>query len=247
MDWELRLGDCLDPATGLASLADKSVDHVITDPPYGQKIYDAYTGALAPKERKRVANNDMHKMKAWEGIDSAIAPLCAQFRRLAQRWQVVFSDEVTAYSWMTEQSACFFRFGAWIRQSVSLTHVQPARGYEAIIIGHSPTRARMWNGGMNRAAVYGDRNLTGGAAVDERYGHPCPKPLGLMEKIVRDFTDPGDLICDPFAGSGTTGVAAIRLGRRFIGWEKNPKYHAIAMKRLSAAREQLRMFEDGAA
>jgi DNA modification methylase len=64
------------------------------------------------------------------------------------------------------------------------------------------------------------------------------KPLPLMESLVRDFTDPGDLILDPFAGSGTTGVAAIRLGRRFIGWEKDPKYHTIAVKRLTAAREQ---------
>ena len=63
----------------------------------------------------------------------------------------------------------------------------------------------------------------------------------IMESLVRDFTDPGDLILDPFAGSGTTGVAAIRLGRRFIGWEKDPKYHAIALKRLTAAKEQLEL------
>ena len=71
--------------------------------------------------------------------------------------------------------------------------------------------------------------------------HTTQKPDSLMEALVRDFTDPGDLICDPFAGSGTTGVAAIRLGRRFIGWEKSPQYHAIAVKRLMAAREQLEL------
>jgi len=59
-----------------------------------------------------------------------------------------------------------------------------------------------------------------------------------MEALVRDFTDPGDLVLDPFAGSGTTGVACKRLGRRFLGWEKDPKYHAIAVKRIDAAREQ---------
>jgi site-specific DNA-methyltransferase (adenine-specific) len=71
--------------------------------------------------------------------------------------------------------------------------------------------------------------------------HTTQKPEALMEALIRDFTDPGDLILDPFAGSGTTGVAAIRLGRRFIGWEKDPKYHAIALKRLTAAREQLEL------
>jgi site-specific DNA-methyltransferase (adenine-specific) len=71
--------------------------------------------------------------------------------------------------------------------------------------------------------------------------HTTQKPLALMEALIRDFTDHGELICDPFAGSGTTGVAALRMGRRFIGWEKDPRYHAIAMKRLSAAREQLEL------
>jgi hypothetical protein len=71
--------------------------------------------------------------------------------------------------------------------------------------------------------------------------HPCPKPEALMEWIVREFTKPGDLILDPFAGSGTTGVAAVRLGRRFIGWERDPKYHAVATRRLESTREQLNL------
>ena len=74
-------------------------------------------------------------------------------------------------------------------------------------------------------------------------GHETQKPVALMSALVRDFTDPGELVCDPFAGSGTTGVACIRLGRRFIGWERDPKYFAVAVKRLTAARGQLRLFE----
>ena len=73
--------------------------------------------------------------------------------------------------------------------------------------------------------------------------HKNEKPVALMEKCLRVFTSPGELVCDPFAGSGTTGVACLRLGRRFVGWERDPKYHAIAVKRLTQAREQLRMFE----
>jgi DNA modification methylase len=62
-----------------------------------------------------------------------------------------------------------------------------------------------------------------------------------MEAMVRDFTDRGETILDPFAGSGTTGVAAIRNGRNFIGWEKDPKYHAIADRRLRGTKEQLEL------
>jgi len=62
-----------------------------------------------------------------------------------------------------------------------------------------------------------------------------------MELLGRLFSHPGELILDPFAGSGTTGVAAIRLGRRFLGWEMNPAYVEIARKRLAVAREQLEL------
>ena len=75
--------------------------------------------------------------------------------------------------------------------------------------------------------------------------HMTEKPLPLMEALVRDFTDPGELICDPFAGSGTTGVACKRLGRRFVGWERDPKFHAAAVKRLDAAREQYELVQRG--
>ena len=55
-----------------------------------------------------------------------------------------------------------------------------------------------------------------------------------MLELVELFTDPGDLLPDPFCGSGTTGVACLRLGRRFIGIEKDAKYAAIARERLEA-------------
>ena len=55
-----------------------------------------------------------------------------------------------------------------------------------------------------------------------------------MLELVELFTDPGDLVLDPFCGSGTTGVACLRLGRRFIGIEKDAKYAAIARERLEA-------------
>ena len=60
-----------------------------------------------------------------------------------------------------------------------------------------------------------------------------------MELLVRLFSNHGELVLDPFAGSGSTGVAAIRLGRRFLGWEMNPAYADIARRRVAAAREQL--------
>jgi DNA modification methylase len=63
--------------------------------------------------------------------------------------------------------------------------------------------------------------------------HPTQKPLGLVERIVRLWTAPGDLILDCFVGTGTTALAAARLGRRWVGIEKDPDYVQVARKRLA--------------
>ena len=67
----------------------------------------------------------------------------------------------------------------------------------------------------------------------ERENHPTQKPLSMIERMVLASCPRGGLVLDPFLGSGTTALACMRLGRRFVGWEINPEYHAIATRRLS--------------
>ena len=74
----------------------------------------------------------------------------------------------------------------------------------------------------------------------EENGHPCPKPIGTMLWLVeRVSVSVSDVVLDPFCGSGTTGVACLRLGRRFIGIEKDARYAAIARERLRAESQGL--------
>ena len=63
-------------------------------------------------------------------------------------------------------------------------------------------------------------------------GHPSQKPLNLIKQLIIENTHPGDLVLDPFLGSGTTAVACKKLGRNYIGIEKEPAYIEIALKRL---------------
>ena len=79
------------------------------------------------------------------------------------------------------------------------------------------------------------------ATNQERVGHPTQKPLPLMLWCVEQAGMP-ELILDPFMGSGTTGVAAIQMGRKFIGIEREPKYFDIACKRIEQAQAQGQMF-----
>jgi len=73
--------------------------------------------------------------------------------------------------------------------------------------------------------------------------HPCEKPISLMTHIVGSSSKTSQTILDPFMGSGTTGVAAIQLGRKFIGIEREPKYFDIACRRIEQAYNQRPLFE----
>jgi DNA modification methylase len=79
-------------------------------------------------------------------------------------------------------------------------------------------------------------------AVERNNGHPTPKPLGLMRDWILLFTDEGETVLDPFMGSGTTGVACLTLGRRFIGVEKREEYFDIACRRIDDAQKQGNLF-----
>lgn len=75
------------------------------------------------------------------------------------------------------------------------------------------------------------------------FAHPTVKPLYVMTKAIMSCSAKGDLVIDPFMGTGSTGVAAIQLGRRFIGIEREPKYFDIACQRLERALAQGVLFE----
>ncbi len=72
--------------------------------------------------------------------------------------------------------------------------------------------------------------------------HPNEKPLDVMERVIETHSNVGDLILDPFMGSGTTGVAAVKLGRKFTGIEIEPKYFDIACRRISDALARPNLF-----
>ncbi len=72
--------------------------------------------------------------------------------------------------------------------------------------------------------------------------HPTQKPLALMTWLVKLVAREGELVLDPFAGSGTTVVACVQTGRRFIGIEQDAAYHAIAQKRIAAAQAEAGLF-----
>jgi site-specific DNA-methyltransferase (adenine-specific)/modification methylase len=77
---------------------------------------------------------------------------------------------------------------------------------------------------------------------EPRGDHPTQKPVGIMEWCISHLPADSQVILDPFMGSGTTGVAAVKMGRRFIGIEREPKYFEVAKQRIDAAQQQENLF-----
>lgn len=236
--WELRCGDCLDPVTGLASLADKSVDHVITDPPYEAEAHERGKrqgpgNGSGPHERGKVYQRTVDEEFSFSPIsEEQRAAIGSHAGRIAGR-VVVFCQVEAAMAWRSSVETgglIYRRTIPWVKPDAmpSLHGRWPGQAFEAIVFAQAPGAPPCPIGGKARYYEVTRRR----EGRDER-AHPTVKPLELMLQIVADFTDPGDLICDPFAGSGTTGVACLRLGRRFIGWERDERYWEIAVRRLS--------------
>jgi site-specific DNA-methyltransferase (adenine-specific) len=227
--WVLNEGDCL---RGMADLPDGSADVVITDPPYEAEAHTSHRLVARAGGKLEVEPLTFPPITEEQRAESA-----RQMARLARRWILVFCQVEAAMKWraaLEAGGAVYKRTCQWIKPDGKPQYSgdRPGIGYESIVACHAPGRST-WNGGGSHGVFI--MNKSG----DPRTGHQTQKPLALMERLVRLFSDQGELILDPFTGSGSTGVAALRLGRRFAGWEMNPEYAEMARRRLAAAREQL--------
>lgn len=240
MTWKLHLGDCLDPITGLASLPDASVDHVICDPPYEAEAHTKGRRIMNPRTKSiREAPLSFSQISGEERV-----AVSSQIARVSRRWILAFCQIEATSAWraaLENGGARYIRTMVWVKPNgqPQLTGDRPGVGYECIVVCYGSEGRLRWNGGGKRGWM--EFAVDANFSREERI-HETQKPLPLMRQLVDDFTDSGETIVDPFTGGGTTGVAAIRLGRNFIGWEKDPKYHAAATKRLEGTREQTELW-----
>lgn len=125
----------------------------------------------------------------------------------------------------------FVRCGVWVKPNATpqLTGDRPGTGWEAVLLLHRPGKKR-WNGG-GRPAVWTHNR------PNDTHGHPTCKPVPLLREWVREFTDPGDLVFDPFGGSGTTAAACLYEGRMCLTCERDPRHAATIRARCAEVRK----------
>lgn len=144
-------------------------------------------------------------------------------------------------------SPTFARLAGWMDEALEFFHAvvwdksgagdglgwRYRRNYEFVMVAHRRGGKLAWNSTVGAVA-----NIARVTPPRDR-SHPNQKPLKLVRWFIENHTEPGDLVLDPFAGSGTTGVAAVQAGREFLGFELDPKWAALANERIAVARPRI--------
>jgi site-specific DNA-methyltransferase (adenine-specific) len=226
----MHLGDMLEVLPTLGP-----VDHIIGDPPYEDELH---------KAMGRIRRNDGREMVqdlGFDGVNAGRAAMAAACVEASTGWLILFTLAEGVRAWRDDIQAVGGKWDttlAWVKPDASprFNGQGAARGFENAVTAWCGKGYRSWNAGGKRG-VY--THLVNYGRQGE---HPTEKPVPLMAEIIADFTSPGQLICDPFCGSGSTGVAAVRHGRQFVGIEQNERWFDLSCKRIAAALKQGDMF-----
>lgn len=233
----LICGDCLDV---MATLPSASVDLILCDLPYG-------TTACS-----------------WDAV-IPFEPLWAQYRRVAKRnAAIVLTAGQPFTAKLISSNYEMFKY-CWIWEKSRVTGVlnakhQPLRNYEDVCVFSTGKTFYRPQGVMSCDKVLTDKGKsenygakTGNSYRQTQTGyprqvvkipsegatvHPTQKPVALMEYLIRTYTRDGETVLDNCMGSGTTGVACARLGRSFVGIERESRYFEIACRRIEDAQRQ---------
>ena len=217
-DCTLYLGDCMDILPTLGK-----VDAVVTDPPYGVSFQS---------NRRETRHDKIYNDDNLEWIPSLSSALYAVLEDnsvmisfygfphidvFMSNWKLAGFVPKSHFIWLKNNIGC-----GWF------TRPQHEAAY--LLTKGSPPKPETAPSNVIRA------NMTG-----NEY-HPTQKPVTLMERLIKPYTAIDSTILDPFMGSGTTGVACAKMGRKFIGIELDPDYFDIACRRIEEAYDQPDLF-----
>ena len=241
----LYLGDCLEI---LPTLPNESADMIWTDPPYGHSNAD---GDLLSRRAEAVGDGVASKAEAIANDDADGMRLVVD-GMLTEAARILRKDcccccccccggggPRPTFAWvaqrMDEGGFSFFHSVIWDKKNPGMGW-RYRRQHEMVMVSHRKGGKLAW----------ADENIKQPNIISlskPRAGeHPNEKPVDLPKRFIGLHTKHGQMVIDPFMGSGTTGIAAHELGRHFIGIELHEPYFDIACQRIENAQRQERMF-----
>ena len=243
-------GDCIEV---MAALPAESVDLIFADPPYNLQL----RGDLHRPDNSRVdaVDDDWDRFASFAAYDEFSRAWLAAARRLLKPDGALWA--IGSYHNIFRLGATLQDAGFWILNDVVWRKSNPmpnfrgkrlTNAHETLIWAAKSDQSKYTfnydamkalNEGLQMRSDWLIPLCTGGERLKTAAGdkaHPTQKPEALLHRVLVASTRPGDVVLDPFFGTGTTGAVAKRLGRHFIGIERVPEYRAAAEARIAAIR-----------
>ncbi len=244
------VGDCLEE---LARLPAASVDLVFADPPYNLQLE---RDLLRPNNTKvDGVDDDWDKFSSFADYDRFSRAWLAECRRILRPDGALWV--IGSYHNIFRLGVALQDLGFWIQNDVIWRKTNPmpnfrgkrfTNAHETLIWAGRDQKSRVTFNYEAMKALNDDLQMrsdwlfpicSGPERLKDgkgRKAHPTQKPEALLHRLLLATTNPGDVVLDPFFGTGTTGTVAKRLGRRWIGIERDPGYAAAATERISKVR-----------
>lgn len=245
----IYLGDTIET---LKTLPDNSVDLIFADPPYNMQV----EGTL-----KRVNGTDFDGVEGndWDEFDSLAHYREFTYSWLKEAKRVLKKDRSSLWVIGSFQNiyvvgSILQDLGYWLINDIVWSKTNPTPNFmgtkftnrQETLLWATPTKNTKYkfnyktmkelNGGKQMTSVWDIPVSSGSERIKDDEGkklHPTQKPEKLLYNVIISSSSEGDLILDPFMGSGTTGAMAKRLGRNFFGIERDNRYRTFALKRIS--------------
>ena len=220
----IKLGDAYEL---IKQVPDKSVDLIVTDPPYQFNGYGGCSGLL--KNREHTYCEEIKESGIENGFD---LKFLEEFVRVMKKINIyLWCNKEQIYDYLTffvKERGCNWEMIVWSKAN-------PAPYCSTHYLKDKEYCLYFWETGVKPTISYERGNTVYFSNINkadkDKYNHPTIKPEEIIENLIRNSCAEG-LVFDPFSGSGTTCVVAKRLGLDYLGFEINPKYHAISVDRL---------------
>lgn len=226
--------DCLNV---LRELPDESVDLIATDPPY---LISATNGGGTINKIKKLNESlkDLTAVDITKGYD--IVGFGKEFIRVMKEINIYLwcnKAQIPDYfEFYVKQHKCKFDIISWHKTNALPTYSNKYLSDTEYLLYFRKGKGKCFPQSYDDAKTYYTAPIN--HTDKKQFGHPTIKPLDITEKIIRNSSEAGQTILDPFMGSGTTGVACIHTNRNFIGVELDEQYFKIAQERIKQAQTE---------